>query len=94
MSNAACQSGWRANNRRMLRGVAQHHQRLIAGMNGEDGVAWRVAGRRHRDDTGRNLPGRLVARHLFGDVGENPPLVEEGEFRIRRRRVNLASSIQ
>ena len=48
----------------MLRGVAQHQQRLIAGMNGENGVARRVARRRQRDDAGRDFLARLVVRDV------------------------------
>ena len=75
--------------RGMLRGIAEHQQRLIAGMDGKHGVAGRVAGRRQCDDARRHLLAGVEAGHLRRDVGENPALIEEREFQVRRRRVQV-----
>ncbi len=56
--------GMAREHRRMLRGVAQDQERLIAGVNGEHGVARRVAGRRQRFDAGRDFLARFELRHL------------------------------
>jgi uncharacterized membrane protein YphA (DoxX/SURF4 family) len=74
---------------RMLRGIAEHQERLIAGMDGEHRVAWRVARRRQRHDTRRHFRPRLETRDVIGDIGKDAPLVAEGEFQIRRRRVQV-----
>ena len=61
----------------MLRGIAEHKERRVAGMDGEHGMARRVAGRRQGDDAGRDLLARLELRHLPRDIGKNAPLIEE-----------------
>src|SRR6516165_719378 len=75
--------------RRMLGGVTQHQKRLIAGLNGENGMPRRVAWRRQRDDAGRDFLARLKLSHLLGDVGKNTPLIEEGDLQVGRRAVQI-----
>src|SRR5437588_752385 len=55
--------------RGMLCGVAQHHQRLFARLEREHGMAGRVARRIHRLDARRDLFAGPVMRHVLGDVG-------------------------
>ena len=81
--------GMTCEHRGMLRGVAEHHERLVARMNGEHGVAGRVAGRRQRDDAGRNLGSRLEARDLLRNVGKDAALIAEGEPEVGRRRIHV-----
>ena len=53
-------------------------------MNGENGMARRVPRRRQRDNAGRDFLAGLELRHLLGDIGKNPPLVEKSDFQIGR----------
>src|SRR6185437_11911315 len=57
--------------------VAHRQHRLAAGMNGESGVAGRVAVSGDRLDAGGDLGARLEAADLACDVAEDAPRVEE-----------------
>ena len=74
---------------RMLRGIAEHQQRLIPGMDRTHGVTRRVARRRERQDAGRDFGSRLEAGDAARDIGKYPPLIAEGEFLFCRRRVHI-----
>jgi len=52
----------------MLRGVAQDHERLIAGVDREHGVAGGVAGGRDRDDAGRDFRAGRETRDVPRDI--------------------------
>ena len=75
--------------RRVLRRIAEHHERLVAGMNGKHSVARRVARRRNGGDAGRDLRARLEAGNVPGDIRKYPSLVAEGKLQIRRRSVQI-----
>ncbi len=58
-------------------------------MNRKDGMAGRVSRRWQRDNAGRDFLAGLELRHLLGDIGKNPPLVEKGDFQIGQRSVEV-----
>ena len=69
---------------RMLGGVAEHQQRLVAGVNGEHRMAGSVAGRRQGGNAGRNSWFGLKRVTTFSMSGKNTPLIAKSEFQVVR----------
>jgi hypothetical protein len=73
--------------RGMLCGVAQHQERLIAGIDREHGVTRRMARRRERHNAGRDFVAGSKTRHVFCDAGKYPALVAKSRFQVGWRGV-------